>query len=134
MIAIGETCRNDLFAGFLLLFLGAFLIIWPEKIQKYQIGFQDRHAKLTALNPFADWNRSPAAALLIRFAGFIPIGIAFLAFFFASKNCSKCACCPALEGRLGNNGKPRTPEDVKRWCTPGTTYDLETNCRATLKR
>ena len=67
--------------------MGTVVTIWPEKIQEHQTRFQDRHPKLTALNPFADWNRSPSALLLIRCAGLIPICIALVAFYFAIRNC-----------------------------------------------
>lgn len=65
------------------------MIIWPKRIQQAQNRWQDRHPKLFAFNPFAEWNKSPAAALMIRLAGFVPVCFALLAFLFASKNCSK---------------------------------------------
>ncbi|PYT92733.1 MAG: hypothetical protein DMG36_13330 [Acidobacteria bacterium] len=89
MIVISEACRNDMIAGLICAAIGFLLIIWPERIQKRQIQFQDRHPKLAALNPFAEWNRSTSAVILIRCSGLIPILFARVAFYFAIKNCFK---------------------------------------------
>jgi hypothetical protein len=80
MEPVEETCRNDVFAGFLMLLLGMLMIVWPARIQQLQIRWQERHPKLAGLNPLADWNRS-AATLLIRLAGFMPIGLVLLRSF-----------------------------------------------------
>ncbi len=89
MIPVGEACRNDVIAGVIMLAAGCLLLIWPEKIQQRQIQFQDRHPKLTALNPFAEWNRSPSALLLIRCSALIPFFLAIVASYFAAENCFK---------------------------------------------
>ncbi len=89
MIPAGEACRNDVIAGVIALAAGSLLLIWPAKLQQRQIRFQERHPKLTALNPFAEWNKSPAALLLIRCSALMPFFMALVSFYFAVESCLK---------------------------------------------
>lgn len=74
--------------GFLMLACGLVVLVWPGKIQEIGIRSQERRPKLNALNPFADFIRSPSYRLVISATGLVLILLSLVAFYFAWGACS----------------------------------------------
>ena len=83
-----QLCRQNLLLGLSMLAVGMVVVIWPEKIQRINIRWHERHPKLSDLNPFADWIRTAAALTTVRASGVVLIGFSLLVSFFAWKACS----------------------------------------------
>lgn len=81
-------CRQNLILGFVVLAFGIFIIVWPEKLQKIAIRRQERHPKLAALNPFADWIKSPSFLIAPMACGLVLILFSVVVLYFAWKACS----------------------------------------------
>jgi hypothetical protein len=67
---------------------GIFIVVWPEKLQKIAIRHQERHRNLAALNPFADWIKSPSFLVAPMACGFVLIVFSVVVLYFAWKACS----------------------------------------------
>ncbi|HSB15318.1 MAG TPA: hypothetical protein VLE22_12735 [Bryobacteraceae bacterium] len=50
---------------------GIVLSFWPKQVQKYYLGFLDRHQNTARFNPFVDWMRTPSYVMYLRVIGVV---------------------------------------------------------------